>query len=60
METKLHTLLAALKTLMLITPFAIVKTQKPHLMHDLIYVFHLLKKGKHKWGVATIKQKVQR
>jgi len=55
METKLYTLLATLKALMLITPLAIVKTQKPHLMQDLIYVYHLLKKGKHKWGVAIIK-----
>jgi hypothetical protein len=29
-------------------------------MQDLIYVYHLLKKGKHKWGVAIIKWKVWR
>jgi hypothetical protein len=47
-ETKLHTSLAALKDLMLITLPTIIKTQEPHLMQDLLYVHHPPKKGKHK------------
>jgi hypothetical protein len=48
METKLHTLQAALKALMLKTPIPIVKKQKPHPMWDLLYVCHPPMKGKHK------------
>jgi len=29
-------------------------------MWDLIYVYHMLKKGKHKWGATTIRRKVQK
>jgi hypothetical protein len=48
METKLHISLATLKALMLKTPSAIVKTQEPHLMWDLLYVYHPPRKGKQK------------
>jgi hypothetical protein len=47
-ETKLHASLVALKDLMLITPPTIIKTQEPHLMQDLLYVYHPPRKGKHK------------
>jgi hypothetical protein len=48
METKVHTLLATLKNLMLKTLPAIIEKQEPHLMHDLLYVYHSPRKGKHK------------
>jgi hypothetical protein len=48
METKLHILMATLKTLMLRTHVAIVKKQEPHLMWDLLYVYHPPMMGKHK------------
>jgi len=50
METKLHISLVALKALKLIILFAIIKMQQPHLMWDLLYVYHPPRKGKHKQG----------
>jgi hypothetical protein len=50
METKLHTLLVALKALVLKTLLAIVKKYEPHLMQDLLYAYHPPMKGKHKVG----------
>jgi hypothetical protein len=41
-------LMATLKALMLITPFTIVKMQEPHLMQDLLYVYHSPTKGQHR------------
>jgi len=40
--------MVALKALMLKTLAPIVKKQEPHLMEDLMYVYHLSRKGKHK------------
>jgi hypothetical protein len=48
METKLHTMLATLKPLMLKTNDAIVKKQESHMMQNLLYVYHPPIKGKHK------------
>jgi hypothetical protein len=48
MKTKLHTSMAALKTLMLKTTAIIGKNQESHMMQDLLYVYHLSTKGKHK------------
>jgi hypothetical protein len=48
METKLHTTLATLKALMLKTHDTIVKKQKSHMMQDILCVYHLPMKGKHK------------
>jgi len=39
METKLHSLLAALKALILKAFIVIIKKQKSHLIHDL-YMYH--------------------
>lgn len=46
--SNLHTSLVTLKVLMLIIFLVIVKTQEPQLMRDLPYVYHSLKKGKHR------------
>jgi hypothetical protein len=43
MKIKLHNLLVALKTLMLITHVAIIKTQETHLMQDVWHVVKLVR-----------------
>jgi hypothetical protein len=48
METKLNTMLATLKALMLKTHDAIIKKQESHMMQNLLYVYHMPMKGKHK------------
>jgi hypothetical protein len=59
-ETKLHTSLAALKNLMLIIFPAIIKTQEPHLMRDLLCVSFARERKTQIGWVATIGRRTQR
>jgi hypothetical protein len=47
-ETQLHSSLATLKTLMLKIYTVIIKKQEPHLMQELLHVYHPPTKGKRK------------